>query len=203
MPSDTRRRVVSALQLILALTLAAGMYAYGTARNRGVIPHWFDDAFSVVWLVLVLVAIFFIARHAENVYVGNLLEARPALAAGERVAFSNSFMSAQFFPVGMPFKSHLNLWEWLKGGPIRIVGLLAVELTTSKLVFGLLVGRTWRAVELDQITDIEVLNDEWPYRDAVLIEYKVKDGLEKILVWTGSGRGRRFKDALRAVSAAS
>ena len=200
MPSDTHRRVVSAVQLILGLTLAAGMYVYGTARNRGVIPHWFDDAFSVVWLVLVLVAIFFIARHSENVYVGNLLRGRPALAAGERIVFSNSFMSAQFFPVGMPFKSNLKMWEWLKGGPIRIVGLLAVELTTSKLVFGLLIGRTWRAVELDQITDIEVLNDKWPYRDAVLIEYKVKDGLEKILVWTGSGKGRRFKGVLEALT---
>ena len=167
------------------------------------LPRWFDDAFSVVWLTLVLGAIFFIARHSENVYVGNLLEGRPALAAGEKVVFSNSFMSVQFFPVGMPFKSQLKLWEWLKGGPIRIVGLLTVELTTSKLVFGLLIGRTWRAVELDQITDIQVLNDKWPYRHAVLIEYKVKGGSENILVWTGSGRGRRFKDALEAVTAGS
>ena len=203
MPTNTRQRLVSAVQLFLALSLAVGMYIYGTARNRGAIPHWFDDAFSLIWLVLVVAAIFLIARHSENRYVGSLLAQKPTLTETERLVFKNSFMSAQFFPAGMPFKANLTLWEWLRGGPIRVVGLLAVELTTKKLVFGLAIGRTWRAVELDQITGIEVLQEKWPYRDAVLIKYKVESGVEKILVWAGSGRGRRFKDALQGVTAAS
>jgi hypothetical protein len=203
MPTKMRQRLVSAVQLILAVSLAVGMYVYGTARNRGAVPYWFDDAFSLIWLVLVIAAIFLIARHSENRYVGSLLEQKPTLTATERLVFKNSFMSAQFFPDGMPFKTNPTLWEWLKGGPIRVVGLLAVELTTKKLIFGLAIGRTWRAVELDQITDIEVLNEKWPYRDAVLIKYKVESGAEKILMWTGSGAGRRFKDALQAATGAS
>ena len=102
-------------------------------------------------------------------------------------------MSGQFFPAGLAFKPDPSFREWLKGGPIRVIGLLTVRFTDRRLVFGLLVGRTWRVLDLSAIREVRSIRGRWPYMHALLVEYEVGNRIEKLLVWTGSRRGRQLE----------
>ena len=182
--------------MLVALALAFGMYEYGTARSHGSVSSWLDMAVSLVFIIGVPAVILIRARHSEDIYVGNLSDGKVALDVGENVLFESRFMSGQLFPSGTAFKPDLGFGEWLKGGPIRVIGLLTVRLTNRRLIFGLLVGRTWRVIDLSDIREARLIRGRWPYNNALLVEYEFCNSLEKILFWTGSGRGNRLRIAL-------
>ena len=196
MASNAQKKIASAGQLLLALVLAFAMYAFGMARNRGSVPSWLDTVVSLIFIIGVPTGILLQARHSEEVYVGDLSSEKVVPEAGELTVFENSFMSGQFFPAGIAFKPDVGFGEWLKGGAVRVIGLLRVRLTNRRLVFGLLVGHTWRVLDLSAIREVRSVRGRWPYKDAVLVEYEFGNRIEKILFWTGSGRGNRLKAAL-------
>ena len=196
MASNAQRKIASAGQLLLALVLAFAMYQFGIARNRGSVPNWLDTVVSLIFIVGVPTGILLQARHSEQVRVGSLSREEVVLQPGEDIVFKSSFMSGQFFLTGMAFNPDLGFGEWLKGGPVRVIGLLRVRLTNRSLVFGLLVGRTWRVLDLSAIREVRSIKGRWPYKDALLVEYEFSNRLEKILFWTGSDRGNRLKAAL-------
>ena len=200
MSNETKGRLISGIQILLGLSLALGMYAFGNARNQGKIPNWVDIALSLAFLALVVGLIVSQAHRAEDKYIGNLQDKAIPLNSGEDILFESSFMSGQFFPAEMAFNPEPSFREWLKGGPIRVRGLLAVQVTNQRLIFGLFLGRTWRVIELSMIRDIIPVNGKWPYRNALLIEYPLGNQIEKILFWTNSSRGQRLKASLEAAS---
>lgn len=198
MASNAQRKIASTGQLLLALALAFGMYEFGIARNHGRVPDWVDTVVSLIFIIGVPTGILLQARHSEEVHVGSLSSEEIVLERGEGVMFQSRFMSGQFFPRGIAFNPNLSFGEWLKGGPVRVIGLLRVRLTNRRLVFGLLVGRTWRVLELSAIRDVRSIKGHWPYKDALLIEYEFENGIEKMLFWTGSARGIRLRVALES-----
>jgi hypothetical protein len=198
--SDTGSKIASAAQVVLALASAFAIYEFGIARNRGTVPPWLDTAVPLVFVIGVPLLFLVQARHWENVYVGSLIKSKPTLEAGEVTVFKSRFMSAQFFPAGTFFKPNLTFLEWLGGGPFTVQKLLTVRLTNRRLIFGLLIGRTWRLVELSSVRNINLINGKWPYRDALLIEYESSDRDEKLLLWTKSRKHKKLITALQQVT---
>ncbi len=129
------RRLVSATQILLACLLAFGLYRFSIARNQGSIPEWLDDLLVIAWFVGVIALIIWQARRAEDTYIGNLREDKATLNADEEPVFKNSFMSGKFFPSGMAFNPEPHLLEWLSGGPVTVIRLLAVQVTNQRLIF--------------------------------------------------------------------
>ncbi|MGB8768098.1 MAG: hypothetical protein WCC92_00670 [Candidatus Korobacteraceae bacterium] len=201
MPAKANGKLLSVVQISLGLLLAAGFYRFGMARNQGRIPNWLDIAFSVAWGALVVLVIIVQARRAEERYVGDLQNKPITLNPDEKILFKSRFMSGKFVPAGMVFNSKPSFREWLRGGPVTVIRLLAVQVTNKRLIFGMFLGRTWRVIELSMVKDVALVKGKWPYRNALLVEFDTENRIEKILFSICSGRGRRLKAALEAALA--
>lgn len=195
MVPKSHNRVLSIIQLLLALGLACGFYLFFTARNRGQIPKLVEELIGVVWLLVVALMIVLRARRAEDVYVGDLSNGRVVLNPGEHVLFHSNFMSGKFFPSGVHFRPAVSFFEWLKGDGIGVNKLLKVKLTNKRFIFGLILGRIWRVVDLSMIQDITVVRGKFPYRNVLVVKYQFGDKAEELLFWITSRKGKRLKIA--------
>jgi len=194
-------RLKSFLGLLAGILLAAGLYEYGLARNRGVTPQWLDDLVFNVWpLVVIPVGIFYILRLERRV-LGKLVTEKFDLLPGELILFRASLMSGVFYPRAVDFNPRPRWRELFQVPPYAVRGLLKVLLTDRRLVVGTLLGRTWRIIPLSCVRKIVDVHGSYPYRQAVLIEYDFEDQSEAILILNKSRRGQAFTDAVRSATA--
>lgn len=168
----------NALSILAALGVAVGMYIYGTERNRGLVPSWFDNLFFQAWGLMVLIGAFAVLRENERRFLGTV--SKPfRLQPGEDLILTAKFLSAEFYRHAGAFNPEPTFREWTRT-PLMVLNLLWVRLTDRRLVFGI-PWRTWRYVPLTDVIRVSEIPRRWPYLNAFLIEYRF-DGRREALV---------------------
>jgi hypothetical protein len=193
------RRLKLALSLVGAIAFVAAFYEYGLALNRGAVPRWVDELVNYAWGLIIIIGILVLAPRDERRVIGDLPRGRFSPRPSEKLLFQGKFMSGALYKSAEKFNPRPTLRQWLSEGGIYIRGLLKVDLTTERLVFGRVAGPHYRVVALTDIERWSEIEGKWPHRHEVYIEYRYAGRSEGILVWTRSRNGERFKGALRSL----
>lgn len=192
------RRLKLALSLVGAIAFVAAFYEYGLALNRGAVPRWVDELVDYAWGLIIIIGIVVLAPRDEKRRVGDLPRGRFSLGPKEKLLFKGKFMSGALYKTAEKFNPRPTLRQWLSEGGIYVRGLLKVNLTTERLVFGRVARPNYRVVPLTDIERWSEIEGKWPHRHEVYIEYRYAGRNEGILVWTKSTDGQRFKEALES-----
>lgn len=199
MSSKGWQRLKFALSLVGAIAFVAAFYEYGLAHNRSVVPRWAAEIVNYAWALIIIIGIFVLAPLDERRRVGDLPRGRFTLGPRERSLFKGKFMSGVLYKSAEKFNPRPTLRQWLSEGGIYVRGLLKVNLTTQRLIFGRVAGPTYRVFPLTDIERWSEIEGKWPHRHEVYIEYRYAGRNEGILVWTKSTDGQRFKEALARI----
>ena len=187
------------LRVISGCVLAFLLYEYGMAVNHGTVPRSVDEVLSYAWLVLILAAFVPATRYLERQSIPQVSKEKFNLRPGERLLFSSSSMSGQYFVESKSFNpcpSILGLFHW----PARLCvdGMLRVKLTDKRFVVGTVLGYTWRDLPLSSIIRVEETSGNWLYRRVLVVEYEFDGRREAIVIRNKSAKGRALSNALLA-----
>ncbi|MCL5256865.1 MAG: hypothetical protein M1319_03595 [Chloroflexi bacterium] len=203
----SRAKSVSGLAIGILLMFAIGQY--GTARNQGKIPEWIDNLVFDAWGVAVLGGAFIYSRWLERRCVGDIPHEKFRVEPGEKTLFGSRFMSGIFFRNVKDFNPFPNLKDRLRGAfaqpgtenAMRLQGLLKIQVTDRRLVFGFSVlGRTWRVIPLSSVRSISELHGKWPYRDALVVEYDFAGRREALVLSSKPHKCTAMATTLRAAA---
>ena len=181
MASNKQRKIASIRPVASCISSGFGMYEFGIARNRGRVPNWVDTAVSLIFIIGVPTGILLQARHSEEVHVGSLSSEKIVLEPGEDV-FSKTALCLGSSSLRGSHSTQSQLRRMAQRRPSQSNRTVEGSTDEQRLVFGLLVGRTWRVLELYAIREARWINGRWPYKDALLIEYEFDNRIEGMSV---------------------
>lgn len=197
-PQRHSRIVARFFQLIVAIALMAGLWTYGTARNRGMISRRWESLFFVAWVSgMVLVWLIYSGMQRRRAF-GESEKATFSFEQGEEPLFDENLIAVEFYPDAVDVPQHATIWEWIRQQEFSYRSRMRVTLTNRRIVLGTVFGRQQHSIPLSNIKSFTKVPGPWPFKSFIL---RFQHGEKQEALRLGyDHRSQNFIEALTAIT---
>ncbi|MGH9397773.1 MAG: hypothetical protein ACRD18_13095 [Terriglobia bacterium] len=196
MPKLMNRWMILALRFIGVSALIFGLFAYGEAHDRGLVPKWGDELFSIGWPVgMVVLALIYFRANGSRAF-GMSTPLRFALRPEEELIFAGNFLGGEFYPDADHLPQSQNLLEWIDQKEFSHRMMMKVWVTNYRVLIGTPWGRVQRVIPVADIQSLTAVPSPRPFKRAFIFRFKYMNRSEALRIGAGS-RSRGLVHALQ------
>lgn len=193
------RWVILALRFIGVSALIFGLFVYGEARNRGLVPNWANELVFTAWPVLIIVVALIYYRVNGRSAFGKSISLRFSLEPEENLIFAGNFLGGEFYPDADHQPQRQSLLSWIDQKEFSHRTMMKVWVTNCRVFIGTPWGRVQRVVPIADIESLTAASGPGPFKRAFILRFKHLNKVEALRI----GAGRRSRDLVHALQGAT